>query len=126
MLDVRKQLQEADCRITEWQALIARQKQRIAEMKKGMIDAMVVQNPFEMGYQGVRLMKALVENDQTTIKEMLPKNGQPDGDVYDTGLKVVVPDKGSPLDAKMFSDKTKFLKLSEFQAWLKEKGLTGS
>ena len=35
MLDVRKQLQEADCRITEWQALIARQKQRIAEMKKG-------------------------------------------------------------------------------------------
>jgi hypothetical protein len=34
MLDVSKQLQETDCRITEWQALIARQKQRIAEMKK--------------------------------------------------------------------------------------------
>ena len=98
----------------------------VEEMGKGMIDAMVVQNPFEMGYQGVRLMKALVENDQATIKEMLPKSGQPDGDVYDTGLKVVVPDKGSPLEAKMFSDKTKFLKLSEFQAWLKEKGLTGS
>ena len=35
MLAVRKQLQEADRRITEWRALIATQKRRITKMKKG-------------------------------------------------------------------------------------------
>src|SRR5438876_7156485 len=45
----------------------------IEELGKGMIDAMVVQNPYEMGYQGVRLMKALVEKDDTTVKDILPK-----------------------------------------------------
>jgi ribose transport system substrate-binding protein len=33
----------------------------IAEMAQGNIDAMVVQNPYEMGYQGIRTLKALVE-----------------------------------------------------------------
>lgn len=98
----------------------------IEEMGEGNIDAMVVQNPHEMGYQGVRLMKALVGNDEQTIKEMLPKHGEKDGDVYDTGLKVVVPDEGSPLKAQMFDKKTKFLKLGEFQKWLQEKNLKGS
>jgi ribose transport system substrate-binding protein len=98
----------------------------IGEMGKGMIDAMVVQNPYEMGYQGVRLMKALVQDDQSVIKDMLPNLGQKDGDVYDTGLKVVVPDEGSPLKPDVFDKKTQFLKLSTFQAWLKEKNLVGS
>ena len=98
----------------------------IEEMGKGLIDAMVVQNPHEMGYQGVRLMKALVKDDQATIKEMLPNLGKTDGDVYDTGLKVVIPDEGSPLKPEMFDKKTKVLKLSEFKAWLKDKNLTGS
>jgi hypothetical protein len=35
MLEVRKRLQEADRRITEWRTLIGRQKRRIAEMQKG-------------------------------------------------------------------------------------------
>jgi ribose transport system substrate-binding protein len=98
----------------------------IGEMAKGMIDAMVVQNPYEMGYQGVRLMKALVDDDQAVIKEMLPNYGQKEGDVYDTGLKVVVPDEGSQLKADVFDKKTQFLKLSEFQKWLAEKNLKGS
>jgi ribose transport system substrate-binding protein len=98
----------------------------IEEMGRGMIDAMVVQNPYEMGFQGVRLMKALHENDQKTIKEMLPNHEQKEGDIYDTGLKVVIPDEGSPLKAEMFEKKTQFLKLGEFRKWLAEKKLTGS
>jgi len=98
----------------------------IEEMGKGMIDVMVVQNPYEMGYQGVRLMKALVEKDDKTIKEILPRHGEKDGDLYDTGLKVVVPDEGSPLKAEMFAKKTQFLKLGEFRDWLKKYNLTGS
>jgi ribose transport system substrate-binding protein len=98
----------------------------IQQIGEGLIDAMVVQNPYQMGYQGVRLMKALVQNDQATVKEMLPNQGKPDGDIIDTGLKVVVPDKGSPLKAEMFDKKTEFLKLSDFQQWLEKYHLTGS
>jgi ribose transport system substrate-binding protein len=98
----------------------------IAGMGDGMIDAMVVQNPYEMGYQGVRLMQALVRNDPATIKEMLPNQGKLDGDVYDTGLKVVVPDSDSRLNAAMFDKKTQFLQLSKFREWLANFKLSGS
>jgi len=99
----------------------------VDQMSEGMIDAMVVQNPYQMGYQGVRLMKALFEKDQKTIQELLPDKGKkPDGDIFDTGLKVVVPDEGSPLKREMFDPKTQFLKLSEFRQWLAKYHLTGS
>src|SRR5262249_28472777 len=98
----------------------------ITKMSEGMIDALVVQNPYEMGFQSVRLLKALHQDDKATVGQMLPNRGQPDGDIYDTGLKVVVPDEGSPLNAAMFEKKTQFLKLSEFRDWLKKYNLTGS
>jgi len=98
----------------------------VDEMGKGNIDAMVVQNPFKMGYDGVKLMKALVQDDKKTINEMLPHHGEKEGDIYDTGLKVVVPDEGSPLSKEMFDKGTEFLKLSEFKEWLKKYNLTGS
>lgn len=97
----------------------------IAYMGEGMIDAMVVQNPYQMGYQGVRLLKALVEDDQATVSEMFPNHGQPTGDIYDTGQKVVVP-QDSPLQPEMFSEATQFMRLGEFQDWLKEYDLSGS
>jgi ribose transport system substrate-binding protein len=98
----------------------------IEQMSNGYIDAMIVQNPFEMGYQSIRLMKALNADDKATVAEMLPNLGQPGGDVYDTGLKVVVPDEGSPLKPEQFNATTEFLKLGEFKAWLAKYGLTGS
>jgi ribose transport system substrate-binding protein len=98
----------------------------IKAMVEGDIDAMMVQNPYQMGYQGVRLMKALVEDDQEVIQQMFPKRGEPDGDIYDTGLKVVVPDEGSPLNSEMFGSTTEFLKLGEFKKWLDKFGLEGS
>jgi ribose transport system substrate-binding protein len=100
----------------------------ITAMGEGSIDAMVVQNPFEMGYQGVKLMKALVEKDQATIDKMFPKYGKDKemGDLYDTGLKVVVPDTDDSLNEKMFGKTTQFLKLSTFREWLKKYNLEGS
>jgi ribose transport system substrate-binding protein len=99
----------------------------IEETGKGMIDAMVVQNPYEMGRQSTRLLKALVTDDKATISEMLPDHGKkPDGDLFDTGLKVVVPDEGSPLKSEQFDKKTTFLKLSPFRDWLKKYNLTQS
>ena len=98
----------------------------IVAMGRGMIDAMVVQNPHQMGYQGVRLLKALVENDQVEIKQMLPKHGETDGDIYDTGLKVVIPNYGSLLKPGRFGKNTEFLRLDEFKSWLAKYKLEGS
>jgi ribose transport system substrate-binding protein len=98
----------------------------IQQIAAGLIDAMVVQNPYQMGYQGVRLMKALYEKDQKTVTEMLPRRGQPDGDLYDTGLKIVVPDGQSPLSHVKFSPKTEFLTLDAFKQWLNRYSLEGS
>jgi ribose transport system substrate-binding protein len=98
----------------------------IEEIGRGNIDAMVVQNPYQMGYQGVHLMAALYENDQKTVKELLPHHGEPNGDVYDTGLKVVVPNSQSPLKREMFGPKTDFLTLDVFKTWLDKYRLKGS
>ncbi len=105
----------------------------IGHMVDGNIDAMVVQNPYDMGYRGTRLMKALVEGDQATIHEMFPAYdpgkkafSDPEGDLLVTGLRVVHPDSGSPLKKEMFSPTTEFISLSDFKKWLSEHNLTGS
>lgn len=99
----------------------------IAKMAQGQIDAMVVQDPFQMGYLAVKILKALNENDEATINELFPNRSEPGGDVYTTGLKVVVPDEGTPVTADLFdSNTTTFMKLSEFQQWLKQYNLQGS
>jgi ribose transport system substrate-binding protein len=98
----------------------------IQYMQDGDVDAMVVQDPYAMGYQGVKMLKALVQKDLATLNEMLPDHGQPDGDLFDTGLKVVVPSDKSPIKAEHFTGKVQFMPLSEFQEWLAKYGLTGS
>ena len=98
-------------------------RQGLAQMGDGLIDAMMVQDPYQMGYQSVRLMKALVEKDQDTIKKMLPKLGEKDGDIYDTGMTVVVPDKDSPLKADVLGKKMEFMKRSDYLDWLDQHGL---
>lgn len=100
----------------------------IQQMQEGMIDAMVVQNPFAMGYESVRYAFAKANGDQETLKSMFPNMGQPGGDILDTGLKVVVP-PNSPLKAEMFESfgkSVEFLDLPAFQAWLKKYDLTSS
>lgn len=99
----------------------------IEEMAKGNIDAMVVQNPFDMGLQTVRLLKAMLKDDATTISEMFPNADQPDGDIYSTGLRVVAPDGATPLKPEQFDAKTvEFMKLSKFREWLAKYNLTSS
>lgn len=99
----------------------------IQAMGDGNIDVMVVQNPFDMGFQSVRLLRAMCEKDEATLKEMFPNQGQPDGDVYTTGLRVVVPRENSPINADQFDPKVvEFLTLTEFEAWLKKYNLKSS
>lgn len=99
----------------------------IKSMGQGNIDVMVVQNPFDMGYQSVRLLKAMIENDEAVINEMYPNQGEPEGDIYTTGLRVVVPDESSPLKADQFDPKVvEFMTLKDFEAWLAKYDLKSS
>ncbi len=103
----------------------------IAACAQGKIHAMVVQNPYQMGYQSVRLLKAMIDKDDKTIKEMFPKAGEQGKagekgeDLYNTGLRIVVPEK-SPLKKDMFGDKAEFYTAPEFQKWLADRDLTSS
>jgi ribose transport system substrate-binding protein len=87
----------------------------IGAMDQGLIDAMVVQNPYEMGYTGVKLLHRLITGDKDGAEELLKG-----GDVIDTGLKVIVPDENSPVKSKFR------MTLEKFKGWLAEKGLEGS
>jgi len=99
----------------------------IAAMEQGNIDVMVVQNPFDMGVQTVRLLKAMIKDDQATIKEMLPNLGKAEGDIYTTGLRVVVTDAQSPVKPTLFDPKVvEFMLLPDFKAWLAKFGLHSS
>jgi len=99
-------------------------------MAEGKIDAMVVQNPFEMGIQTVRLLRAMHAGDEATVKEMFPRRGEPDGDIYTTGLRLIVPEAGSPLDAvgegKAGGASVEVMPLPAFRAWLATYGLSSS
>lgn len=99
----------------------------IAGMGKGNVDVMVVQNPYQMGFEGVKLMHALVLDNQTVIGEMFPSYAKEGlGDIYRTELRVVVPDDGSPVTKDLFDEGTVFFKHGEFLQWLKERGLISS
>jgi ribose transport system substrate-binding protein len=98
----------------------------IQAMKDGDVDVTLVQDPYAMGFQGVRLLAALVNKDDAVLKEMLPDFGKENGDIFDTGLKVVVPDESSAIKADLLAGKITHMTLSTFQAWLDKYGLTGS
>ena len=105
----------------------------VDDMEAGMIDALIVQNPYQMGYIGTQLMKALVEKDGATIKTLFPsydpetgKFTEENGDIYTTELRVVVPNEQSPLKPDMFDAGTKFFYFKDFKTWLAERKLIGS
>jgi ribose transport system substrate-binding protein len=84
----------------------------VGHLEKKNIDATVCQNPYDMGYLGVKLLKALINKDDKTVAEVLP-----DGKVRDTGVRIVVPDKSSPVKGD------NVMTIEEMKAWLSSKGL---
>jgi ribose transport system substrate-binding protein len=86
------------------------------DVAAGRIDATVCQNPFEMGYRGVRLLKALIEKDQKTVDEMLPGGS----DTIDTGVRVVIPRKDSPFKGD------NVIGIDGMKSWLASKGLNST
>jgi ribose transport system substrate-binding protein len=69
----------------------------------------------------------MIHDDQSTIKEMFPKQGETDGDIYTTGLRVVVPNAESPVKKDLFDPNVvEYMFLKDFRAWLDKYGLTSS
>ena len=103
------------------------QSRAIAHMEAGDIDVMVVQNPFDMGVQTVRLLKAMLTVDEATVQEMFPNAKETDGDIYLTGLRVVVPNVDSPVKPDLFDEKVvEFMTVEQFKKWLTDRGLSDS
>jgi ribose transport system substrate-binding protein len=93
----------------------------VADIADGFIDASVCQNPYEMGYQGVKLLKALIKKDDSTVKEVLP-----DGKSRDTGVRVIVPKTDSPVMKQNKSKGDDVITIDEMKTWLASKGLKSS
>ncbi len=92
----------------------------VGHLEAGNIDASVCQNPYEMGYQGVRLLKALLDEDEAAVGAVLP-----DGKTRDTGVRVIVPKADSPV----FQNKAQgddVIPIDEMKSWLASKGLKSS
>ena len=110
--------------------------QAIEHMANGNIDCMIVQNPFEMGVQTVRLLRAMHEGQDAVIMNMFPNYGQPGGDRFTTGLRLIIPDawendEDAPISKKdlesaVSAGTLEVLSLSIFREWLKKYGLSSS
>jgi ribose transport system substrate-binding protein len=105
----------------------------LSDMEKGLIDAMIVQNPYQMGYLSVKLMSAVVTDDHARIAEVFEGYDADkkefktvDSDIFNTELRVVVPDEESPLKADMFRPETQFFYYKDFKKWLDDRGLVSS
>jgi ribose transport system substrate-binding protein len=93
----------------------------VDEIQNGHIDATVCQNPYEMGYQGVKLLKALLQKDDKAVKEVLP-----DGKSRDTGVRVIVPKADSPVMKQNKPKGDDVITIDEMKSWLASKGLKSS
>ncbi|MGB0655157.1 MAG: substrate-binding domain-containing protein [Pirellulales bacterium] len=110
--------------------------QAIEHMANGNIDCMIVQNPFEMGVQTVRLLLAMQEGQDAVLMNMFPNYGQPGGDRFTTGLRLIIPDawendEDAPISKKdlesaVSAGTLEVLSLSVFREWLKKYGLSSS
>jgi len=91
-------------------------EQAVAHLEKGEIDVSVCQNPYEIGFQSVKVLKALIDDKKATVEEMFPKGAT----TLDTGVRVIVPTADSPVKG----DNVKTVK--EMKDWLSSKGLKSS
>ena len=93
----------------------------VADVADGFIDASVCQNPYEMGFQGVKVLKALIQKDDKAVKEVLA-----DGKTRDTGVRVIVPKADSPVLKQNKAKGDDVMTIEEMKSWLASKGLKSS
>lgn len=90
-------------------------KAAIAHLERKEIDVTVCQNPWQMGYEGVQLLKAFVQNDPATIDKLL--GGKK---IRNTEIRVIVPDESSPVKGD------NVMPVAKMKEWLKSKNTESS
>lgn len=88
----------------------------VDQMEAGLIDATVCQNPYQIGYEGVQLLKALIDGDKSKVEALLPAGTK----IRNTDIRVIVP----KADAKFKFDNV--MTIEEMKKWLASKGLKSS
>jgi ribose transport system substrate-binding protein len=88
----------------------------VDQLANGWIDATVCQNPYDIGFKGVKLLKAKIQKDQKTINEMLPGGAT----TIETGVRVILP----KADSRVKVDNV--MTIEEMKKWLTSKGLKSS
>ena len=88
----------------------------VDDLAKGAIDVTVCQNPYQMGYLGVRLLKATSTRTRRRSTRCCPAAPT----AIDTGVRVIVPSKDSPVKGDNVID------IDEMKKWLASKGLKSS
>ena len=91
-------------------------EQAVEHLEKGNIDVSVCQNPYEIGYQAVRLLSALMRDDKAKVEEMFPKGAT----TMDINVRVIVPKADSPVKGE------DVITVEEMKKWLASKGLKSS
>ena len=91
-------------------------EQAVEHLEKGDIDVSVCQNPYEIGFQSVRLLRALIDDKKEIVEQMFPQGAT----TLDTGVRVIVPKEDSPVKV---GDVWTVKKMKE---WLVSKGLKSS
>ncbi len=91
-------------------------EQAVEHLEKGNIDVSVCQNPYEIGFQAVKLLKAIVADDKATVDAMLPAGAT----TFDTGVRVIVPSDASPVKGD------NVITIKAMKEWLASKGLKSS
>jgi ribose transport system substrate-binding protein len=91
-------------------------EQAVEHLEKGEIDVSVCQNPYQIGFEAVKLLQALMTKDTKTVEEMFPKGKT----TLDTGVRVIVPSKDSPVKSG------NVISIKDMKEWLKSKNLKSS
>ena len=88
----------------------------ITAMQKGLIDATVIQQPYEYGYQTVKLLNALNRKNEGVVKEMVPESR-----IVDVPCRTVITNPNGPIKPG-----GNVITFDEMMKYLNEKGLKGT
>lgn len=89
------------------------EEETMKKLKAGDIDATIVQNTYDMGFQSAKLLDALARKDAAATEAIL--HG---GDKLDTGVRVIVPDNSS-----LLGKHPRVEAVSAFESYMAAKGL---
>jgi ribose transport system substrate-binding protein len=88
----------------------------LPQLEKGVIDATIVQQPYEYGFQAVKLLHALIAKDDATVKQMVPAST-----LVNIPCRTVVSNPNGPIKPG-----GSVITYDDLKKYLQEKGLKGS